>query len=45
MGWLDVLLLLPIIVWLVCVLLRGRKKHGCCGCCANCAAHCDKRQK
>lgn len=46
MGWLDILLLLPIAAWLIYVLVRSRKKHGsCCGCCADCAAHCGKCRK
>lgn len=43
MGWLDILLLLPIAAWLIYVLVRSRKKHG--GCCADCAAHCGKCKK
>lgn len=46
MGWLDLLLLLPIAAWLVYALVRGRQKRsGCSGCCASCAAHCGKCRK
>lgn len=49
MGWLDIALLALIAAWLGFVLLRGRKKHGCCGgcngCCESCAAQCKKTQK
>lgn len=49
MGWLDIALLALVAAWLGFVLLRGRKKHGCCGgcngCCESCTAQCRKSQK
>ena len=42
MGWLDIALLALVCAWLGFVLLRGRKKHGCC---EDCTAHCKKTQK
>lgn len=48
MGWLDIALLALVCAWLGFVLLRGRKKHSCCGCngcCEGCTAHCKKPQK